>query len=118
MQNVSLSERPVATWVPLNGFYIVRKINARMHMFFIVGKGEELFTVQDYKTLIQATQDHVRLEIIAQGMRPRYVYAFFSPGDLRGCIIFDTMEEEPYVYIRPLDFSYGIDVVPVYFNTN
>ena len=87
-------------------------------MFFIVGECDELFTVHDYKTLIQTIQDHVRAEIIAQGMRPRYVYAFFSPGDLRGCIIFDTMEEEPYVHIRKLDFAYGIGVLPVFFNTN
>lgn len=89
-----------------------------MLMFFIVGDGEELFTVHDYKTLIQQTQDHVRAEIIAQGLRPRHVYAFFSPGDLRGCIVFDTMEETPYVNIRRLDFACGIDILPVFFNTN
>lgn len=84
----------------------------------MIGNGEELFTVYDYKTLIDAVENHARLEIIAQGFKPIYVHAFFSPGDRRGCIVFDTMEEDPYFNIRTMDFAVGIDVLPVFFNTN
>jgi hypothetical protein len=87
-------------------------------MFFIVGEGEELFTVFDYTRLIQMIKDHLSLELIAQDITPINIYPFFSPADKRGCVIFDTAENDSYVHIRPLNFPNGNDILLVHFNTN
>ena len=89
-----------------------------MYMYFSMSEGEELFTVFDYKRLLESVQTHFRLQIIEQDLTPLYVYAFYSPGQCRGCITFDILDKNAYIEIRDMQFSNGNDVLNVYFDTH
>ena len=87
-------------------------------MFFTLADSDELFTTYDYKRLLTRVEEHFRLQLIAQDVRPVMVSAFFNPEQSKGCVVFDVLDTDPSIMIKDLDFSNGNDILTVFFDSN
>jgi len=86
-----------------------------MVIFFSVdttGTSDDLFTVFDYKRLLNSVEQHIKNEL-----NPTCVTAYYNPSTNKGCIILYT-DQGYYDDLQDLDFPNGSDILTVKFQIN
>ena len=81
-----------------------------MIIFFSVettGTSDDLFTVFDYKRLIDIVEQHF---VSDQGK------AYYNPSSNKGCVLFETGHN--YYDVQDLEFPNGSEILTVKFQTN
>ena len=91
-------------WSCANGFYILSITKAKMIFYFYLdtpGSSDDLFTVFDYKRLVDLVEQHFTTD---QGK------AYYNPSSNKGCVIF---ESHSYYDIQDIEFPNGSDILTV-----